>query len=135
MKKFLFILIFPVVIAAFSSVAFSAGRNNSRQNVLNDDWEDGWEESFFEKEAGRKQILKKENERPVVTPRSNRPKKQEKEESVRLPSREELEASEEQKNSDSEYYDKLISAAERKQAAANSASPSYFSLHPDNARY
>ena len=132
MKKIFAFAICAAFAASLTCPAFSAGRGNVNTRVINDDWEDGWETTFFEKEAGKKQILKKENERPVVTPRSLRPKTQEKEESVRLPSRDEIEAAREQ---DAAYYDSIISAAEKKNAIEYSAYPYYSSLHPDSVLY
>lgn len=133
-KLFAFVFSF-VLIATMAMPSFSAGKAKKTE-VINDEWEEGWETSFFEKESEKKQILKKDKEKTVVVPRESRRKPvQNEDDSIRLPSKEELEARERQRNSGIEdaSKDRQISSSEKK--ATTSYSVSDEGILPQNAGY
>ena len=58
---FCFFLLSVFISSIMCVPASAAGR---KSKVINDEWEEGWEETFFEKESKKKQILKKGKDRP-----------------------------------------------------------------------
>lgn len=62
-KKIIACLLCATLFSAAAAPLYAAGR---RPKVINDEWEEGWETTFFEKESKKKQILKKERPQPVL---------------------------------------------------------------------
>ena len=133
MNKFFGIVSLFLIFSMIPVYADAAGRSKSK--VINDEWEEGWETTFFEKEAVKKQVLKKE--RPNVVPRTKikvEPKPPKSLYTVEQPAPEP-----EPKSEEEEYYDSLIAAKEQQnkkqpQEIVQASSP-YMSLHNDNASY
>ena len=132
MNKIFSIVSLFLIFAMLPVYADAAGRSKSK--VINDEWEEDWETTFFEKEAVKKQILKKE--RPNVVPRTKikvEPKPPKSLYTVEQPAPEP-----EPKSEEEEYYDSLIAAKEQQNRQQENAAPvfsQYSSLQNDNASY